>query len=138
MSGLKLSSLILGGTTFGEDLYNGAGCIAPEAVEAVIERALEHDITSIDTSPWYHPSEERIGAALQRLYTKSQGRWARDRITLLTKCGHYRPVDSPTEYDFSPSKVREVRRSLARSGCGWRPLFFCNWMVTDQSIGWAR
>lgn len=105
MANLPLSQLILGGATFAEDIYNGSGCLSTERAEATLERALEQGICSIDTSPWYYPSEERLGTALKKLESKG---WTRDKVVLMTKCGHLRPVDSPTEYDYSPAKVREV------------------------------
>lgn len=111
MADLPLSPLILGGATFAEDIYNGHGCLTPEQVEATLERALEQGICSIDTSPWYYRSEERLGTALKKLERKG---WARDKIVLMTKCGHLRPVDSPKEYDYSPAKVKEVREALLR------------------------
>lgn len=104
---LKPSSLILGGATFAESIYNGSDPPSEEMVDATIARAFEHGITTIDTSPWYYPSEERIGSALHRL-TK-QGTLSREQLIIMTKCGHFRPVDSSHEYDYSPSKIREVR-----------------------------
>ena len=96
-TGLEVSVLGFGGSEIG---YEQA---APEAVERILNGALDAGLNVIDTAECYLESEELIGRAVSR---------RRSEYHLFTKCGHASGLDGP---DWSPRLLAEsIERSLRR------------------------
>lgn len=87
----------------------------------VILKAFEEGIRTIDTSPYYEPSEKVLGAALADPAIKS--RYSREDYFLMTKVGRI----ASEEFNYSPAWVREsVRRSLQRFQTSYLDVVFCH------------
>ena len=65
-------------------------------VQELIERAFQLGLNALDTSPYYGPSEEIIGQALQKIS------FSRDQYYICTKAGRVQ-LD---EFDYSRASVR--------------------------------
>ncbi|MFW6181165.1 MAG: aldo/keto reductase [Spirochaetota bacterium] len=92
-TGLRVSALSIGGTTF-------AGENSHEAAERILERAAGAGITYIDTAPAYGASERVVGQALESI--------GGGRFIISTKLGS-RPRP------FDPRDKDALRRSLEQS-----------------------
>ncbi|CRK30314.1 hypothetical protein BN1708_000848, partial [Verticillium longisporum] len=83
----------------------------------VLRAAFAANITAIDTSPYYGPSELLVGAALSALAPP------RDSLFLITKAGRV----GPSAFDYSPAHIRHsVHRSLARLHTPYLDLVHCH------------
>ncbi|KAK8146490.1 hypothetical protein G3M48_003035 [Beauveria asiatica] len=101
-----LPPLILGTATFNHQ-YHPDPTQMPYA--DIVRRALHHNITAFDTSPYYGPSEVLLGDALRRIEPAPP----RDSYFLITKAGRL----AGDEFDYSPAWVRySIFRSLERLG----------------------
>ncbi|KAK3179295.1 hypothetical protein K4F52_009266 [Lecanicillium sp. MT-2017a] len=99
-----LPPLILGTATFNHQ-YHEDPTHMPYA--EIVQRALGHNITAFDTSPYYGPSEILLGDALRQLSPPPP----REGYFLITKAGRI----ASDEFDYSPSWIRySVCRSLER------------------------
>lgn len=97
-----VSELILGGGTFSEQ-YNDDPTTVP--IYELLSYAFSHGVTTIDTSPYYGPSELLIGGALSRI------RFDRGDIRICTKVGRIKE----DVFDYSKENIRfSVLRSLER------------------------
>ncbi|EJP67366.1 Actin-like protein [Beauveria bassiana ARSEF 2860] len=101
-----LPPLILGTATFNHQYH-------PDPTQMpyveIVRRALDHNITAFDTSPYYGPSEVLLGDALRRIEPAPP----RDSYFLITKAGRL----AGDEFDYSPAWVRySIFRSLERLG----------------------
>ena len=84
-------------------------------VQELIERAFQLGLNALDTSPYYGPSEEIIGQALQKIS------FSRDQYYICTKAGRVK-LD---EFDYSRASVRlSVERSLQRLGTSYIDLVY--------------
>lgn len=113
-----LPPLIFGTATFNYQ-YN------PDPYEldtqGLVHRALEYGIRAFDTSPYYGPSEEILGAALEHEFVRSN--FPRNDYFLITKCGRI----TSDEFDFSREWVyQSVQRSLARLKTERLDLVYCH------------
>ena len=112
-TGVKVSSLCLGGMMFGS-----WGNQDREDCARIIQRALDAGINFIDTADVYSAgqSEEIIGGALARA-------GARDRVVLATKA-HGQMGEDPNQQGNSRRWiVQEVDASLRRLGTDWIDLY---------------
>lgn len=83
----------------------------------IVRRALEHNITAFDTSPYYGPSETLLGQALSTLSPP------RDNFFLITKAGRI----ASSDFDYSPAWIRySVCRSLERLGTPYLDLVYAH------------
>ncbi|KAH3660191.1 hypothetical protein OGAPHI_007396 [Ogataea philodendri] len=101
-----ISPLILGGATFNTQYNDDPYSMK---IEDLLYAAFQNNINAIDTSPYYGPSEQLIGDALQNLHKR--GKIARDNYYLCTKVGRIQLDD----FDYSPDWItKSVHRSLER------------------------
>lgn len=109
-----LPPLILGGGVYNTQMNPDPNALP---IRALIQRAFALGITAIDTSPYYGPSEQLIGDALQHSGTP------RSDYLLLTKVG--RLPDS--SFDYTPEWIRlSVARSLQRLRTTHLDVVFCH------------
>jgi D-arabinose 1-dehydrogenase len=88
---------------------------------ALVQRALEYGVRAFDTSPYYGPAEEILGAALDTEFVRNNV--PRDQYFLITKCGRI----ASDEFDYSPAWVSQsVKRSLQRLGTDYLDLVYCH------------
>ncbi|KAF2863811.1 Aldo/keto reductase [Piedraia hortae CBS 480.64] len=111
-----LPPLIFGTTTFNylynEDPYE-------LNADALVHRALEHGVRAFDTSPYYGPSEEILGAALAAVNHK----WPRETLHVNTKVGRI----AADRFDYSRDWVKQsVQHSLRRLRTNYLDLVFCH------------
>lgn len=98
----NVSNLILGCGTFNLQ-YNDDPTTVP--VKELLELARSSGINTLDTSPYYGPSEILIGQALGDMT------WTRDELCICTKVGRV----TQDVFDYSASSVRlSIMRSLQR------------------------
>ncbi|KAM0182792.1 hypothetical protein ACHAPF_001040 [Botrytis cinerea] len=101
-----LPPLICGTATFNNQ-YNADPFSLP--TNAIVQRALESGVNAFDTSPYYGPSEEILGRALQQ--PQILANHPRSSYYLVTKCGRI----AGSEFDYSPAWIKySISRSLAR------------------------
>lgn len=113
-----LPPLIFGTATFNYQ-YN----VDPYELDTtgLVQQALEHGIRAFDTSPYYGPSEELVGEALDTEFVKSN--FDRNEYFLITKCGRI----AADEFDFSKEWVyQSVQRSLKRLKTSHLDLVYCH------------
>ncbi|KAF7894486.1 uncharacterized protein EAF01_009937 [Botrytis porri] len=101
-----LPPLICGTGTFNIQ-YNSDPFALP--TNAIVQRALESGVNAFDSSPYYGPSEEILGRALQQ--PQILANHPRSSYYLITKCGRI----AASEFDYSPAWIKySISRSLAR------------------------
>ncbi|KAI9650062.1 hypothetical protein NHQ30_000075 [Ciborinia camelliae] len=101
-----LPPLICGTATFNNQ-YNADPFSLP--TNAIVQKALESGVNAFDTSPYYGPSEEILGRALQQ--PDILAHHPRSSYHLITKCGRI----SGSEFDYSPPWIQHsIARSLTR------------------------
>jgi aryl-alcohol dehydrogenase-like predicted oxidoreductase len=107
-TGLSVSVLGLGTVKFGRNQkikYPTFALPSDEAVNQLLEDALEGGINLLDTAPAYGAAEERLGRLLGA---------RRGQFVLITKTGE-EFADGESAYDFSAGHTRQsVERSLRR------------------------
>lgn len=113
-----LPPLVFGTATFNYQ-YN------PDPYEldttGLVRKALEFGVRAFDTSPYYGPSEEILGAALDTDFVHEN--FARSDYFLITKCGRI----AGDEFDYSKEWVyQSVRRSLERLKSAYLDLVYCH------------
>ncbi|KIW65891.1 hypothetical protein PV04_08106 [Phialophora macrospora] len=114
----RLSPLVMGGAGFSYQLHP-----QPESlpVRRIIKRAFDLGLRTIDTSPYYEPSEQLIGAAL--CHPEMTSSYKRSDYILMTKVGRIRQ----DHFDYSPEWIRKsVARSLHRFGTSYLDVVFCH------------
>ncbi|KAK4570139.1 hypothetical protein LTR86_002219 [Recurvomyces mirabilis] len=97
----------------------------------LVQRALECGIRAFDTSPYYGPSEELLGEALDTEFVHDNV--PRDEYFLITKVGRIRG----DEFDYSPEWVRQsIARSLQRLKTSYLDLVYCHDVefVTEEEV----
>ena len=106
-----LPPLIFGTATFNHQFNPDPYALGPNDI---VHAALYHGIRAFDTSPYYGPAEEILGAALHSPLVKTDpvlSHLQRSDYFLLTKCGRIKG----DEFDYSPPWIRlSIARSLAR------------------------
>jgi aryl-alcohol dehydrogenase-like predicted oxidoreductase len=87
----------------------------------LVHRALSHGIRAFDTSPYYGPAEDLLGAALSS--PKISTSHPRNTYHLLTKVGRV----ASSSFDYSPPWLRaSVRRSLSRLHTTYLDVVYCH------------
>jgi aryl-alcohol dehydrogenase-like predicted oxidoreductase len=87
----------------------------------LVHRALSLGVRAFDTSPYYGPAEDLLGAALDTDIVRSH--FPRSSYHILTKVGRL----ASSEFDYSPSWVRHsVRRSLRRLRTSYLDVVYCH------------
>ncbi|KXJ92998.1 NADP-dependent oxidoreductase domain-containing protein [Microdochium bolleyi] len=111
-------ALVMGGAGFSYQLHP-----EPESlpVADTLLRAFELGVRTIDTSPYYEPSEQLMGAALAD--PKITSKYSRQDYQLMTKVGRIKE----NEFDYSPDWIRKsVPRSLERFQTDYLDVVFCH------------
>lgn len=113
-----LPPLIFGTATF-NNLYNQDPYDLD--TEGLVQEALELGVRAFDTSPYYGPSEELLGAALDTEFVHKNV--PREELFILTKCGRI----SSDVFDYSREWVRaSVKRSLERLRISYLDVVYCH------------
>ncbi|KAF4823769.1 D-arabinose 1-dehydrogenase [Colletotrichum siamense] len=118
VAGLSSPPLVMGGAGFSYQLHPD-----PESlpITEILLRAFELGIRSIDTSPYYEPSEQLMGAALAHADVKAK--YGRGDYEIMTKIGRI----NENEFDYSPDWVyKSVARSLERFQTPYLDVVFCH------------
>lgn len=90
-------------------MYNADDVISSTMPTRTLRLAFKYGINTIDTSPYYYPSEFVLGRALASLAPEHP----RKSYYLCTKAGRYGP--NVSEFDYSPEKITSsVEASLKR------------------------
>ena len=85
----------------------------------LVYKALSLGIRAFDTSPYYGPSEELLGTALEN----ARKDFPRDEYLILTKVGRIGGED----FDYSPEWIRQsVKRSLERMHTTYLDVVYCH------------
>jgi D-arabinose 1-dehydrogenase len=87
----------------------------------LVEQALSHGVRAFDTSPYYGPAEELLGAALSTSFVRTH--FPREQYFILTKAGR---ISSDT-FDYSAEWVKKsVARSLERLKTDYLDVVYCH------------
>ena len=118
----KLSStlppLVFGTATFNYQFNPDPFALGPNTI---VQRALSLGVRAFDTSPYYGPAEEILGAALSTDLVRSQHR--RESYCILTKVGRL----AGDSFDYSPLWIRHsVKRSCKRLRTSYLDLVYCH------------
>ncbi|KAL4723078.1 hypothetical protein ACLX1H_010319 [Fusarium chlamydosporum] len=122
-------ALVMGGAGFSYQLNPD-----PESLPIVdiFLRAFELGVRTIDTSPYYEPSEQLMGAALSD--PRIQSRYQRSDYELMTKVGRIKE----NEFNYSPDWIKKsVARSLERFGTTYLDVVFCHdveYVSLDEAV----
>lgn len=114
----RLPPLIMGGAGFSYQLTS-----SPESLPAVeiIKGAFDLGLRAIDTSPYYEPSEQIMGAAL--CHPDITSKYQRSDYILITKAGRI----TAEKFDYSPAWIKKsIARSLHRFGTDYLDVVFCH------------
>ncbi|KAL8673738.1 MAG: hypothetical protein Q9168_001845 [Polycauliona sp. 1 TL-2023] len=113
-----LPPLICGTATF-NDQYNPDPYALPTT--AIVHEALSLGVRAFDTSPYYGPAEDLLGAALDTPFVHKN--FPRRDYFLLTKVGRV----TGDEFDYSATWVRHsVQRSLERLRTSYLDVVYCH------------
>jgi D-arabinose 1-dehydrogenase len=124
----EITPIVMGGAAWSYQLNSDA---ETRPVIPVILSAFSHGIRTIDTSPYYEPSEKILGKALADPAISAT--YSRDDYFLMTKVGRI----AAEEFNYSPEWVREsVERSLQRFQTGYLDVVFCHDVefVSDENV----
>ncbi|THZ51206.1 Aldo/keto reductase [Aureobasidium pullulans] len=114
----EITPIVMGGAAWSHQLNHDA---ETRPVIPVILNAFNHGIRTIDTSPYYEPSEKILGKALAD--PQISALYKREDYFLMTKVGRI----ASEEFNYSPSWIREsVERSLRRFKTGYLDVVFCH------------
>ncbi|KAI4162847.1 MAG: hypothetical protein LQ342_003564 [Letrouitia transgressa] len=115
---ILLPSLICGTATFNNQ-YNPDPYALPTT--GIVHKALSLGVRAFDTSPYYGPAEDLLGAALNTPFVLDN--FPRRDYFLLTKVGRI----NGSEFDYSASWVRQsVQRSLKRLHTTYLDVVYCH------------
>ncbi|KAK0265678.1 hypothetical protein LTS09_000914 [Friedmanniomyces endolithicus] len=128
-----LPPLIFGTATFNYQ-YN------PDPYEldtvGLVQKALEFGVRAFDTSPYYGPSEEILGAALDTEFVRKN--LSRNEYFLCTKVGRV----ASDEFDYSAEWVREsIEKSRLRLKTDYLDLVYCHdveFVSEEEAVGAVR
>nr|POF13097.1 d-arabinose 1-dehydrogenase [Quercus suber] len=126
-------STILPPLIFGTATFNYQYNTDPYELDTagLVKKALEFGLRAFDTSPYYGPSEEILGSALDTDFVREN--FPRQDIFLVTKVGR---VSNDT-FDYSREWVRKsVARSLRRLKSSYLDLVYCHDVefVTEDEV----
>ncbi|KFY16105.1 hypothetical protein V492_01553 [Pseudogymnoascus sp. VKM F-4246] len=110
---------------FGTAVFNHQFNSDPFAIPAttLVHHALSSGISGFDTSPYYGPSEEILGAALAAPVAETKAPFPRDQYKILTKVGRI----AAEEFDYSPAYIRKsIARSLQRLHTDYLDVVYCH------------
>ena len=113
-----LPPLIFGSATFNNQ-YNKD----PYALNTtgLVQQAFAYGIRAFDTSPYYGPAEELLGAAFET--PEIRDNFSREEYFILTKVGRI----SGNEFDYSPPWIREsIQNSLRRLHTNYLDVVYCH------------
>jgi D-arabinose 1-dehydrogenase len=116
-------SSVLPPLIFGCGTFNVQYNADPHALDTkgLVAKALDHGIRAFDTSPYYGPSEELLGAALAAPYV--QENYPREEYFVITKVGRIGADD----FDYSADWVRKsIARSLERLQTSYLDVVYCH------------
>ena len=116
-------SSVLPPLIFGTATFNYQYNVDPYELDTtgLVKQALEHGIRAFDTSPYYGPSEQILGEALDTEFVRSN--FPRKDFILTTKCGRI----AADEFDFSRQSVyKSIQRSLDRLKATYLDLVYCH------------
>lgn len=117
-SSLQLPPLIMGGAAFSYQLTPDPRSLP---ILDIVKQAFELGLRAIDTSPYYEPSEELLGAALS--HPDIAHKYQRNEFIIMTKCGRV----AADHFDYSPAWIRKsVTRSLDRFNTMYLDVVFCH------------
>jgi len=108
---------------FGTGTFNTQYNKDPYALDTVglVREAFLLGIRAFDTSPYYGPSEELLGAALEDPFVRDH--FPRDQYLVITKVGRI----AEAEFDYSAEWVRHsVQRSLSRLKTSYLDVVYCH------------
>ncbi|ELR09089.1 hypothetical protein VC83_05399 [Pseudogymnoascus destructans] len=112
--------LIFGTAVFNHQ-YNSDPFSLPSTT--LVHHALSSGISGFDTSPYYGPSEEILGAALIAPIAETKAPFPRDQYTILTKVGRI----AADEFDYSPEWIRKsIAHSLQRLHTDYLDVVYCH------------
>lgn len=107
----QASPLMFGGGVFGHGMYNPDTHVYSDEAVRALRLAFRYGINTLDSSPYYFPSELVLGRALRILAPE----FPRESYMVITKCGRYGPQRSM--FDYSPERVTaSIHQSCARLG----------------------
>jgi D-arabinose 1-dehydrogenase len=124
----EISPIVMGGAAWSYQLNSDA---ETRPVIPVILSAFHHGIRTIDTSPYYEPSEKILGKALSDPAIAEN--YSRNDYFLMTKVGRI----AAEEFNYSPDWVRKsVNRSLERFQTSYLDVVFCHDVefVSDEAV----
>lgn len=110
---------------FGTATFNYQYNTDPFALQstALVHRTLSSGISAFDTSPYYGPSEEILGAALAAPFADTNAAYPRGEYKIFTKVGRI----AAAEFDYSPAWIRtSIARSLRRLNTSYLDLVYCH------------
>ncbi|KAJ4990487.1 l-galactose dehydrogenase [Stagonosporopsis vannaccii] len=126
---LKLDPFIMGGAGFSYQLVNEPDK-AP--VVDILEAAFSAGVRTIDTSPYYDPSELILGTALA--HPRITQTYCREDYTLMTKVGRI----TSDHFDYSAQWIqRSVHRSLQLFNTTYLDVVFCHdveYVSTEEAV----
>jgi D-arabinose 1-dehydrogenase len=114
----SMGPFVLGGAGFSYQLTPD-----PEAapVASILKAAFDNGVRAIDTSPYYEPSEQLLGAAIQEPTISDN--YQRGDYCIMTKVGRI----TATKFDYSAAWVRHsVMRSLERFNTTYLDVVFAH------------
>ncbi|WFD36355.1 D-arabinose 1-dehydrogenase (NAD(+)) [Malassezia cuniculi] len=110
----QCSPLVFGGGVFGLGMYNPDNHLYSDEAVRALRLAFQYGINTLDSSPYYFPSEFVLGRALRILAPE----FPRESYMIITKCGRYGPQRSM--FDYSPERVEaSIRQSCSRLGVSY-------------------
>lgn len=124
----EITPIVMGGAAWSHQLNSDA---ETRPIIPVILKAFEAGIRTIDTSPYYEPSEKILGKALAD--ASISDKYSRQDYFLMTKVGRI----AAEEFDYSPSWVAQsVQRSLQRLQTAYLDVVFCHDVefVSDAAV----
>lgn len=116
-------SQILPPLVFGTATFNTQYNKDPYALDTkgLVEQALSHGVRAFDTSPYYGPSEELLGAALSTSFVRKH--FPRKSYHILTKVGRI----SSNQFDYSAAWVeKSIGQSLERLNTTYLDVVYCH------------
>lgn len=127
-------SQVLPPLVFGTATFNNQYNKDPYALDTVglVQQALTQGVRAFDTSPYYGPAEELLGAALDT--QEVRGFISRQEYYISTKVGRI----GGAEFDYSPSWIRKsIRRSLERLRMEYLDVVYCHdveFVTQDEAV----
>jgi D-arabinose 1-dehydrogenase len=123
------SPLVMGGAGFSYQLNPNPKSLP---IIDILLRAFDLSLRTIDTSPYYKPSEQLIGAALSDMRIASK--YQRADYELMTKVGRIMEND----FNYSPDWIRKsVERSMERFQTTYLDVVFCHdveYVSIDEAV----